>query len=695
MAPRIDPYSLIGTTLRDRYTVVAFGGVGRFSAVYRAIEEGTERPVALRFLKVRGHLTPGQRTVILERLGTLAQPITEAAAQLTPADAFAGALDVSAFVASDGRWMPMLVQPWVDGRTLESVLAAERRKGDARRTLAEVIELLSPIADALQYAHQCGLAHGSLCPRNLVVRGPRRSQAGSEATRPPRVEWPHIQMLDLGMVGALGALQVLDRAFSESPSSPRFFVTAYGAPEQFGTTFEVIGPAVDVFALALVVVALVTGEPPLGEGNDERLERAASDPAYRPTPRRLGAALGPYVEAVLERALAVRAEDRYSSVTSFWEALRVASRVMLRGSSSNLLLPPRSASVRVPALAEPQAPEESFDAPIPKAPALPDLGALPSIFTTEERETPHAYSRPLAAREPNIRARGGRPPPLPRETIPAHTFFAPPEQGPESGAAVSVDEVASVTNPLFGGIGRSVAPLALDVSPRTERAPSARFEKRSAKLGALAASFILGASAAALGHAGIAGSAGTAVTPLPADVLAAYAAIKPAVLAPCPAGMVRVGGAAAGAYCIDLHEVTVEDFGTYLDGAAHGKNGQAPISNEWPGITFRDRRTFDPLCNARDPKGHAVHAMNCIDRQTAATYCAARGARLPTDGESERAAESVGNGADGAAGSVSEWTRDGYRARFADGVSDAKAVAAWRSVTGARSYAIGFRCAAD
>jgi formylglycine-generating enzyme required for sulfatase activity len=87
--------------------------------------------------------------------------------------------------------------------------------------------------------------------------------------------------------------------------------------------------------------------------------------------------------------------------------------------------------------------------------------------------------------------------------------------------------------------------------------------------------------------------------------------------------------------------------------------------------------------------------MNCIDRQTAATYCAARGARLPTDRESERAAESVGNGADGASGSVSEWTRDGYRARFADGVSDAKAVAAWRGVTGARSYAIGFRCAAD
>jgi len=65
--------------LRDRHTVVASEGPARFSLVYRAIDAVTERPVALRFLKVRRNLTPSQRTVIVERLGSLVSPMIEVA----------------------------------------------------------------------------------------------------------------------------------------------------------------------------------------------------------------------------------------------------------------------------------------------------------------------------------------------------------------------------------------------------------------------------------------------------------------------------------------------------------------------------------------------------------------------------------------------------------------------------------------
>ena len=75
--------------------------------------------------------------------------------------------------------------------------------------------------------------------------------------------------------------QEKDRAFAEPPSgSLYFFAPAYGAPEHFAGDLAFLGPQSDVFALALIVVELVSGGLPLGDGDDERL-LAALDPVTR------------------------------------------------------------------------------------------------------------------------------------------------------------------------------------------------------------------------------------------------------------------------------------------------------------------------------------------------------------------------------------------------------------------------------
>jgi serine/threonine-protein kinase len=512
VAPLIDPYSLVGTTLRERYTIVSFCGVGRYSIVYRAIEAETQRAVALRFLKVRSNLTPSQRTVTVERLRALVQPMVEIAEHYP---SLADVIEVGALVTSEGRWMPAIVQPWLNGQTLESVLVNERRTTDVKRTLARAIDLLSPVADALQYAHIRGLVHGSVAPRNIFVRGMRASRSAFDNARS---EWAGVDLLDLGIAHALETLQAKDHAFAEATAPLHFFAPAHGAPEQFTLTHGEVGPATDVFALALVVVELLTGNAPLGEGDDEQLERASRDPVYRPTPRMYGMALGPYVEAVFERALAVRPDDRYATMASFWDALRVASRVLLRGSSSSILPPPLPMDLD---------PTDVLD--VPSAPGLPDVVTMHSIVA---EPPPREYARALSLRDYTSRDRSLRDSDAlrtihpPRPIIPPQEFFAPHDDEAES---VSLDEVASVTNPLFGAdAGRSVAPTAMDTPTLEEITAEARSGTRVVgALLALAASFVIGASTASIGVRALMPARATLTySPLPDDVLAAVAAIR-------------------------------------------------------------------------------------------------------------------------------------------------------------------------
>jgi formylglycine-generating enzyme required for sulfatase activity len=97
-----------------------------------------------------------------------------------------------------------------------------------------------------------------------------------------------------------------------------------------------------------------------------------------------------------------------------------------------------------------------------------------------------------------------------------------------------------------------------------------------------------------------------------------------------PAHAVRVG-----AFCIDRFEVTTADYKACSD---HGACKRAAEVNAWAGIASSDHEAFDPLCNARDARARGKHPINCVDWTMAAGYCAAHGARLPTEAEWELAA---------------------------------------------------------
>jgi formylglycine-generating enzyme required for sulfatase activity len=87
-------------------------------------------------------------------------------------------------------------------------------------------------------------------------------------------------------------------------------------------------------------------------------------------------------------------------------------------------------------------------------------------------------------------------------------------------------------------------------------------------------------------------------------------------------------------YCIDAREVTVKRYRTCSDVGGCKKAN----FNEWPNISDKDRKIYDPLCTFVDPEKKAEHPINCVDWDMADHYCKSIGARLPTEAEWEFAA---------------------------------------------------------
>jgi formylglycine-generating enzyme required for sulfatase activity len=88
------------------------------------------------------------------------------------------------------------------------------------------------------------------------------------------------------------------------------------------------------------------------------------------------------------------------------------------------------------------------------------------------------------------------------------------------------------------------------------------------------------------------------------------------------------------AYCMDKLEVTTDAYRACSD---RGDCKRAGLTNKWEGITAKDAKAYDTLCNAQD-SAHGRHPMNCVDWNAADRFCKAEGKRLPTEAEWEFAA---------------------------------------------------------
>jgi serine/threonine protein kinase len=314
----------VGTTIGGRYAIEAVVGEGGFSIVYRARHTLWDRRVAIKAIRGFESLEAEAREKLLRAFVQEGAMLAELSERTT---AIVQARDAATLFTQRGDWVPYLVLEWLEGETLEAVLWGERQAGIPARPLSEAIRMLDPIACALALAHGKGICHRDLKPGNVVLLGDARSGVCT------------LKLLDFGVASFFGdarwGLPESNR-WIDTNGTACGFTPSYGAPEQFSEAYGVTGPWTDVFALALLVVELLTGREPMGDGRTEDLARVAVDPRRRPTPRARGVDVPRAVEEVMARALAVYPAERWQTAGSFWTALR---RAMHRPSATSS--PPR------------------------------------------------------------------------------------------------------------------------------------------------------------------------------------------------------------------------------------------------------------------------------------------------------------------------------------------------------------------
>ena len=191
-------------------------------------------------------------------------------------------------VVSEGPWLGTILE-LIEGEELTSYV----RPGGA--ALNEVLDLLGPLADALDHLHDQGIIHRDLKPANVKVR-----PDGSPV------------LLDLGIAKDLQRNQ---ESGHKTQAMTAMGTSAWMAPEQADAR-NVTGAA-DLYALGLMAYALLSGTMPWPE-DTTAMRALANKMIGQLTPlSEVRPGLSPVVYAAVERALSVEPSDRQGSAAEF------------------------------------------------------------------------------------------------------------------------------------------------------------------------------------------------------------------------------------------------------------------------------------------------------------------------------------------------------------------------------------------
>jgi len=261
-------------------------GSGGMGAVYRAMQTGLEREVAVKVLPPSLAMEPGYAARFTREAKTsaaLEHP------HIIPIYDYGTQDDIS-----------YIVMRLLTGGTLKDRLNAALLNGEPLPSLETVITLLRQLADALDYAHSRGVIHRDIKPGNVMFDN--RSD---------------VFLVDFGIAKLTQATTQL------TGDSMMMGTPAYMSPEQW--MGQDLTPAADQYSLAVLVYNMLTGRGPFEAPTPyAMMHQHIHEPV--PPPQLLRADVPLTVNMVLERALAKEAGSRFPSIRDFATAFEDAAR---------------------------------------------------------------------------------------------------------------------------------------------------------------------------------------------------------------------------------------------------------------------------------------------------------------------------------------------------------------------------------
>ncbi len=259
------------------FDVVGAGGMG---AVYRGVQEGVRRPVAVKTIKPQIEEQPD----MLKRfryeariLGRIDHP---------------GVVRLHHFGEHEDGSLYMVLE-LVEGRPLSRLLAATKRLHPEH-----AVAIAQQVLEALEAPHSLGLIHRDVKPSNIMLEGPE----GSET----------VKLIDFGVARTWDEPE--DTCAPHTNAGLLVGTPGYMAPELLAA--GEIGPWSDQYAVGVLLYRMLAGQAPF-RGTPAMVWAKHLQEAVPALPRDVPPAL----DAVVRKAMAKEHSERFASAAQMAAAL--------------------------------------------------------------------------------------------------------------------------------------------------------------------------------------------------------------------------------------------------------------------------------------------------------------------------------------------------------------------------------------
>ncbi len=279
-APASSAAALINRVLAGRYEILEFIGEGPLLAAYRARDRAQNRVVALKILIPQRAADHG---AISEKLRSgLGEVIAFSHPSITRT------FDVG---SDEGNGAGVFVsEEYIRGIDLK-----ERIRRAAPFQLTAATDCAVALAEALEFAHARGIAHGDVRPQNVLI-GPEGQVK----------------------LSGFGVAEAQNTALYQDPGLLAR-VVAYVAPDAAASSHPTA--SADLYALGVILFEMLTGDLPFkGDNAFQTALKHAQEPV--PSPRSINPGIPRALDGVVQKALGKRPEERYLLASDMLTDLR-------------------------------------------------------------------------------------------------------------------------------------------------------------------------------------------------------------------------------------------------------------------------------------------------------------------------------------------------------------------------------------
>jgi serine/threonine-protein kinase len=274
-----------------KYRLLSVIGNGSMGIIYKSMDPHIKRPVAVKTIR-RELLTDNDPDNFMARFRIEAQA----------AGGLAHPNIVAVYEYGEEGEYAYIAMEFIEGRSLRECFEQK-----VPHSMAQVLNIMSQLLEALQYAHDRGVWHRDIKPANILVMANGRVKVTDFG----------IARVESSMLTEVGIIM----------GTPGFI-----APEMyFGDVFDC---RIDVFAAGVILYQLLAGVPPFAGSAEKVMFKVCYEAPLPPSVAGRLPSLQPLDDVVL-KALARRPQDRFASAMEFSAALQDAVANMGRPAGSD------------------------------------------------------------------------------------------------------------------------------------------------------------------------------------------------------------------------------------------------------------------------------------------------------------------------------------------------------------------------